>query len=169
MKINRECLRKVSDVFSTVYQDLGELAPTYENDHLVVTAYELARVAGEVSLLLRSAIGDSGFRVVSDVTSELSRPEIEIAELLNSYLVPKLRSSIDDAASLADDATKDLLDRVNAIFRYGLGHMNHGTFGSNSDSSVADEELRASYMAHPQDPDLVASAMELARLNLPEF
>lgn len=120
MSVDREQVRQVIDLFSTVYQELGELAPTYDDDHLVVFAYELARVAGSVSLLLRSAIGDAGFRVIVDTASELTRPEGEMMSLLSSVFIPRLRTTLEEARNCATGETAELLGRACIQFQSEL-------------------------------------------------
>ena len=110
----------VIDLFSTVYQDLGELAPTYENDHLVVTAYELARVSGNVSLLLRSAIGDSGFREVDDIAPQLIGLDSDNSEMVFSTLISRLNQTLDEAINSGDEETAELLGRAAKAFHGGL-------------------------------------------------
>jgi hypothetical protein len=120
VSVDREQVRRVIDLFSTVYQGLGELAPTYEDDHLVVVAYEFARVAGTVSLLLRSALGDSGFRVIDDVVGELNRPEGEMLILLRSEIAPRLRACLNEARESATGETAELFNQAAVEFASGL-------------------------------------------------
>ena len=120
MSIDREQVRQVIDLFSTVYQELGELAPTYDDDHLVVYAYEFARVAGSVSLLLRSAIGDAGFRVIVDSAGELTRPEGEMMSLLSSVFITRLRTTLEEARDRATGETGELLGRACTQFQSEL-------------------------------------------------
>jgi hypothetical protein len=117
VSVDREQVRKVVDLFSTVYQDLGELAPTYENDHLVVTAYELARVAGNVSLLLRSAIGDAGFREVDDIAPKFVGLESDNSEVVFSSLISQLNQTLDESKNSGDEETAELLGRVAVAFQ----------------------------------------------------
>lgn len=98
MSIEKERVRQVIDLFSTVYQQLGELAPTYDDDHLVVIAYELARICGNVSLQLRVAIGDEGFRSIDGLANELNRPEEEVLLYLKVELIPSLLKHLEDRA-----------------------------------------------------------------------
>jgi len=120
VSVDREQIRKVIDIFSTVYQDLGELAPTYENDYLVVTAYELARVAGNVSLLLRSAIGDAGFREVDDIAPKFVGLESENSNAVFSTVISQLNQTLDEARSSSDGETAELLGRAAEAFQGGL-------------------------------------------------
>lgn len=120
MSVDREQIRQVIDLFSTVYQELGELAPTYDDDHLVVVAYEFARAAGDVSLLLRSAIADSGFRVIDEVVGELNRPESEMLDLLRSEVAPRLRTSLKEAREGATGETAELFNQASIEFGLGL-------------------------------------------------
>jgi hypothetical protein len=117
VSVDREQVRKVIDLFSTVYQDLGELAPTYENDHLVVKAYELARVAGNVSLLLRSAIGDAGFREVDDIAPKFVGLESDNSKEVFSTLISLLIQTLDEARSSSDGETAELLGRAAEAFQ----------------------------------------------------
>jgi len=117
VSVDREQVRKVIDLFSTVYQDLGELAPTYENDHLVVTAYELARVSGNVSLLLRSAIGDSGFREVDDIAPKFVGLENDNSKVVFSTLISQLNQTFDETRSSSDGETAELLGRAAEAFQ----------------------------------------------------
>jgi len=116
VSVDREQVRKVIDLFSTVYQDLGELAPTYENDHLVVMSYELARVSGNVSLLLRSAIGDSGFREVDDIAPKLIGLDSDNSEMVFSNLISQLNQTLDEAINSGDEETAELLGRAAKAF-----------------------------------------------------
>jgi len=116
VSVDREQVRKVIDLFSTVYQDLGELAPTYENDHLVVMSYELARVSGNVSLLLRSAIGDSGFREVDDIAPQLIGLDSDNSEMVFSTLISQLNQTLDEAINSGNEETAELLGRAAKAF-----------------------------------------------------
>jgi hypothetical protein len=123
VSVDREQVRKVIDLFSTVYQDLGELAPTYENDHLVVKAYELARVAGEASLFLRNSIGDSGFREVDDLTSLVRHIGQQGSSSAILELIPRLSRCLVEAKESATEETFEILSAAESSFRSGLAEL----------------------------------------------
>ena len=119
----RNTMEHLFSCFDTMYQVMGEAAPTLTNDAYVVRTYETARAMGAVALAFREYLGDVPSETLiplDDALRQALSDDDTGAMVLFALAVvvgPRVLVSLRDAREQIelDDAARALLNRASGV------------------------------------------------------